>query len=613
MYIRRNNFLLTRVAVGRMSLFVMGVVMLLCLPINLWAAKPADVRTLIDVSGSMKKNDPKNLRQPALRMLVGLMTEDTQAGVWTFGQYVNMEVKWGEVNDAWKAEAIKAAGGIHSRGLYTNIEDALRKSTRSWQKRDHRRRRHLLLLTDGHVDISKDATVNAESRRRLLQEVLPGLEDNEVTIHSIALSKNVDFELLYALSGATDGWYEQINDASQLPKVFLRIFEKAVVPDALPLKDNRFNVDKSISDVTVLLFSKDKSGPVKLISPDGKEITAKLHPKSVSWQHEKTYDLINIKQPQSGEWNVKADIDPDNRVMIVTNIQLAVDKLPTNLMLGDQFNVKARLQEKGKTLTREDLLKLLQFNASLHASDTEIEKQVMMDNGKEPDVLQKDGVYSAEFQPLSMPGKYDLMVNIGGEVIEREFRHTINVYDTAASVEIKAEKSDFNIIITPHAGLLRTETVSMQLQLPDGKVVNLQQMDESNWSAKVAGSYKDQLAKIVLTGTRYNNQSLTQKIEQVISATKGKQSLKLVAKKKVVVKKVKKKKVTSDKEEKKEHKVSPVPDKVDEEESNFDWTFAIILIAAINGFLVIAGGAGYYFWKKRKVSQLAVEDEEIAL
>lgn len=600
---------------SRLSMSIWTLVALLCLPINLWAKRPADVRTVIDVSGSMKKNDPKNLRQPALRMLVGLMPKDTQAGVWTFGQYVNMEVKWDKVNDAWKAQALKAAGGIHSRGLYTNIEDALRKATRSWQKPDQRRRRHLLLLTDGHVDISKDPAVNAESRRRLLQEVLPGLEDNDVTIHSIALSKNVDFELLYALSGATDGWYEQINDAAELPKVFLRIFEKAVVPDALPLKDNRFKVDKSISDVTVLLFRKDKSAPTKLVTPGGKEITANKHPKSVSWQHEQNYDLINVKQPQPGEWNIKADIDPDNRVMIVTNIQLAVDKLPTNLMLGDQFNVKARLQEKGKTLVREDLLKLLQFDASLHAAETEIEKQRLMDNGKIPDVLEKDGVYSGEFQPLSLPGKYELTVSIGGEVIEREFRHTINVYDTAASIEIMAEKADFNFIITPHAGLLRTETVSMQLQLPDGKIVNLQQVDESNWSAKVSGSYKDQLAKIVLTGTRYNHQSLTQKFEQLIAATKGKQSLKLETRKKEVVKKVEpvEKKPTLAKENKIQHKKTDVPHEVDAEEGGFDWTFTIILIVAINAVLGIGGGLGYFLWKRRKVKQIAEEDKEMAL
>lgn len=46
----------------------------------------ADIRVLIDVSGSMRQNDPQNLRRPALRMLVGLVQPGTHAGVWTFGR-----------------------------------------------------------------------------------------------------------------------------------------------------------------------------------------------------------------------------------------------------------------------------------------------------------------------------------------------------------------------------------------------------------------------------------------------------------------------------------------------------------------------------------------------
>ncbi|RLW61431.1 MAG: hypothetical protein B6D70_09230, partial [gamma proteobacterium symbiont of Stewartia floridana] len=44
------------------------------------SADKADARILIDVSGSMKKNDPKNLRRPALRLLVGLLSSETRAG-----------------------------------------------------------------------------------------------------------------------------------------------------------------------------------------------------------------------------------------------------------------------------------------------------------------------------------------------------------------------------------------------------------------------------------------------------------------------------------------------------------------------------------------------------
>ncbi|HHZ88741.1 MAG TPA: hypothetical protein EYN61_07030, partial [Chromatiaceae bacterium] len=60
----------------------------LCMSLLLVAAQAApvpDVRVVVDISGSMKKNDPQNLRVPAVRLLVSLLPQGTQAGIWTFG------------------------------------------------------------------------------------------------------------------------------------------------------------------------------------------------------------------------------------------------------------------------------------------------------------------------------------------------------------------------------------------------------------------------------------------------------------------------------------------------------------------------------------------------
>ena len=68
---------------------------------------PADVRVVIDVSGSMKQNDPSNLRQPAVELLVQLLPEGSKAGIWTFGRYINMLVPHRPVNDEWKRNATR--------------------------------------------------------------------------------------------------------------------------------------------------------------------------------------------------------------------------------------------------------------------------------------------------------------------------------------------------------------------------------------------------------------------------------------------------------------------------------------------------------------------------
>ncbi|MDJ0807580.1 MAG: vWA domain-containing protein, partial [Gammaproteobacteria bacterium] len=200
----------------------------------------ADVRVLIDISGSMKQNDPNNLRRPALRLLVGLLPRDTRAGVWTFGQYVNMQIPLGQVDGAWKYKARESSRKIGSPGQFTNIEDALKRATEDWSGPPGKFRRSVILLTDGMVDISKSKAKNLASRERVLQRLLPQLQEKGAVIHTIALSGNADHELMRDLASATGGWYEQVENADQLQKVFLRIFEKVGRPDAVPLKDNTF-------------------------------------------------------------------------------------------------------------------------------------------------------------------------------------------------------------------------------------------------------------------------------------------------------------------------------------------------------------------------------------
>jgi len=88
------------------------------------AAKP-DTRVLIDVSGSMKKTDPNNLRVPAVKLLINLAKDGSRFGVWNFGQQVNNLVPPATVSADWKKTASRAADRIHSRGLFTHIGAAL--------------------------------------------------------------------------------------------------------------------------------------------------------------------------------------------------------------------------------------------------------------------------------------------------------------------------------------------------------------------------------------------------------------------------------------------------------------------------------------------------------
>ena len=305
---------------GAFPLLVSLVLFCLLLPTPWAANKPADptddVRVLIDISGSMKRTDPHNLRRPALRLFTSLLPKGAEAGVWTFGQWTNMLVKHGPVDKTWKDKARKAADEITSHGLRTNIEDVMRRATWDWKRPDAGHRRSLILLTDGLVDIAKKSAENAASRERILGEILPQLQQAGVTVHTIALSSESDASLLEQLAAATGGWFKTIDSADGLERLFLRMFEKVSKADTLPLIGNKVSVDNSIHEATFLVFRKSGAAPTTVTPPKGKAFGQQKLPAGVEWHEDERYDLITVQDPAPGEWTINADVDPDNRVMV---------------------------------------------------------------------------------------------------------------------------------------------------------------------------------------------------------------------------------------------------------------------------------------------------------
>lgn len=388
----------------------------------------ADVRILIDVSGSMKQNDPQNLRRPALRLLVGLLPSKTRAGVWTFGRYVNMQIPLGQVDRAWKAKARKSSQSIGSPGQFTNIEDALARATGDWEAPADGYRRSVILLTDGMVDIAKDRSRNTASRERILRRILPRLQSVDARIYTIALSGNADHQLMRELAEQSDGWYEQVENADQLQKVFLRIFEKVGKPDAVPLKDNRFTIDESITEATVLVFHQPDAQATRVVPPDGKAFAAEDAPANVEWHRDQGYDMLTVTDPTPGEWTIQAELDPENRVMVVTDLKMRTSELPNRLMLGQSLPFEVSFTDHGKLITRQAFLQVVEVAAVQNDSTGEHEPKPLLDDGGEEDPAAGDGRFSMQFGgDMLNTGRGELVINAEGRTFVREKRVTFEV------------------------------------------------------------------------------------------------------------------------------------------------------------------------------------------
>jgi len=397
-----------------------------------------DIRILIDISGSMRQNDPNNLRRPALRMMVGLMPLGTESGVWTFARWVNMLVEHGKIDAAWKDKAVSLSKQISSPGQFTNIEEVLDKATRSWKGDVSNKEKHLLLLTDGMVDISKDPAESAASRKRILEDLLPRIKGYQAKIHTIALSERADHELMKKLAADTGGWYRQINEADQLQKVFFKIFEKVGKPDTVPLKGNRFRIDKSIREATVLVFRKLDAKETRLAGPGGISFNASRAPANISWHSDIGYDLITIKDPEPGEWTLEAEIDNDNRVLVVTDIRLKTSKLPNQLAIGEMIPMSSYLMSEGKQITEKNFLKLIKMTATLNIGETQSQLDIN-DAGKDPDETANDGRYTLLFGQQDFMPELQLIFAAHSSTFVRERRHSMSVLEP---VSLEIEKDD---------------------------------------------------------------------------------------------------------------------------------------------------------------------------
>ncbi|MCP4410541.1 MAG: VWA domain-containing protein [Gammaproteobacteria bacterium] len=549
-----------------------------------------DLRVLIDVSGSMKKNDPNNLRVPAVRLLVGLLPDDVSAGIWTFGQRVTSTVPVGKVDKGWREKARGAAKKIHSREMFTDIEEALKRATSDWSAPDPRFRRNVILLTDGLVDVSKQSEKSEASRQRILGQVLPSISQAGAKIHTIALSSASDHELMEQLSAATGGWYEQVDTADTLDRVFLRLFEQSAPADTLPLKNNRFTVDESITDMTVLVFRNDEERPLHIIEPGGEHYSAADHPRNIKWMPETGYDLVTIERPLRGEWRIDAEQDPDNRVTVVTNLRLEVNRFPAHVLATEFPTVHAQLRYESTENARPDFLEWMEFKMHRQAREAEERTTIsLQDEGVPPDVEAGDGIYSSSLGTRLIPSIHELLIVADGGTFSREYRQWVRVHENAVEVNVDviedaSEPVAYKLNVHAEAALLNTGSLRVRMFKlgEDGDGTMIPKVDHDDWRIELPASYEGDAIEVSIEGERRdgNPYMLARTLHIGVESEPQRSDTTAIEPSEIAVKEVRDRPVKT--------------------ETGVDWGVIGVFALVENLVLGLIGWAAYMFWKKRR-------------
>lgn len=376
-----------------------------------------DVRVIIDVSGSMKDNDPDQLSASALELLVSLLPGGVSAGVWTFGERVENPLPLGEVNAAWRERALALPPELVNYQQFTDIESAIREAAapeaNGW--------RHLVLLTDGMIDLpsSRGAkpAIDMASREALVGELASSLANQGVAVHGIAFSDQADLSLVERLSQITGGLSSTAENPESLLGAFLDIVERIFPDDQVPIEEGRFVIDPGVESFSALLFHEPGGEPLRLVAPDGSIYLAEDRPENVRWQVEPRFDLIRVPDPDPGEWRLEGVLGEDSRVSVISPLTLRTRHLPATLYLGFPVPVEVWIEEEGELLAEG--LEHLSISVELRdmQGDIQASLQLAKDNGR----------FVGELPEPALTGNARLVIRAEGEGFHRQRIQAVNV------------------------------------------------------------------------------------------------------------------------------------------------------------------------------------------
>ncbi|WP_040502651.1 TIGR03503 family protein [Idiomarina xiamenensis] len=184
----------------------------------------------------------------------------------------------------------------------------------------------------------------------------------------------------------------------------------------LPFEGKRFRIDYQVDDISLVFFRERNSAPIILVLPDGSKWYEAKHPlDKVTWYSDETFDMVNIKQPPPGPWQVVGTLSQQSKAMVVTDVQFHAEPLPPRVFRGEKLKTTGYLtngDDAVETSAFEDAVRLdvlfVSSNNPEYSNFGVDPARVgsFTDDGKGLDEKPGDGVFTGEFNLRLEEGEY---------------------------------------------------------------------------------------------------------------------------------------------------------------------------------------------------------------
>lgn len=217
---------------------------------------------------------------------------------------------------------------------------------------------------------------------------------------------------------------------SQKEQTELKYYEDDDITNQIPYFDNRFRLDAKLEEITLLFYRTSGSAPIILVRPDGSKLKIENHDsKQVEWFDDRTFDMIKIKKPMPGPWQVIGNVLPNSKIMVVTDIRLEVEPLPQVILAGETLKIQATLHNGKMAIDQPAFRYVVDLNVDFYSTNNSdydnfgadaVNLTSFRDDGRELDEYSGDGLFTGEFELKIAAGEWEPVYSVKLPMAERK-------------------------------------------------------------------------------------------------------------------------------------------------------------------------------------------------
>lgn len=241
-------------------------------------------------------------------------------------------------------------------------------------------------------------------------------------------------------------------------------------PNDIPLLDNRFRIDPKTEQATFIFNHSKGYQRVVLVQPDGSKLYQQRHPETVAWVSSEKQDIVTVQKPMVGPWQAIAELDGDNRIKIISDVELTVNRLPLKLYAQEYITTHASLYSDKKIMENPAYLDDAKLSISLIGGANK-KMALYQDDGKHYDELPFDGKLTARLYVDLLPGRYLLNIRTKNDIFIRNVNKDAVVFLPPIDYKInplETGSDEAKIIFTVDASEIDPNSVSIDGVLKDG-------------------------------------------------------------------------------------------------------------------------------------------------